>query len=445
MFFLSQVLNTPLEDQQHERIGKLIDVLLPVTQSQETSAIYPDALLVEGEDGDLWRLPIHAVERLENTLHLLIPRVQLATYTEAEQDIRLVRDVQDKQVVNFKRKKAMRVSDIGFADDWQILGIDTSMLGLVRRLAPAWLFGQPQDSAVRSKLVPWREIELINASYPDQEDQEVPYTTAELPRVSSGRLGELHPADIAEIVHQLSATQGAHLIERLDDETAADTMEEIDTERQLHILANLPPDRASAILERMGPDEVADLLAQLPPEQTQELLRQMNPQDSEEVQELLAYEEDTAGGLMTTDYITLNQTRTVEEALAAIRDNIRQHDIRIAYVYCVEDETQDEQRVLGVVSLWELLVANSTQRLSELMETDVIAVQADSDPQHVAEVMAKYNLLAVPVLDEQGILQGVVTVDDALDILLPPERRRRPPRRYYLMRGASLLCHFAAQ
>jgi magnesium transporter len=163
MFFLSQVLNTPLEDQQHERVGKLIDVLLPVTQSQETSAIYPDALLVEGEDGDLWRLPIHAVERLENTLHLLIPRVQLATYTEAEQDIRLVRDVQDKQVVNFKRKKAMRVSDIGFADDWQILGIDTSMLGLVRRLAPAWLFGQPQDSAVRSKLVPWREIELINA------------------------------------------------------------------------------------------------------------------------------------------------------------------------------------------------------------------------------------------------------------------------------------------
>ncbi len=430
MFFLSQVLNTPLEDQQHERIGKLIDVLLPATQSQETSAIYPDALLVEGEGGDLWRLPIHAVERLENTLHLLTSRVQLATYTEAEQDIRLVRDVQDKQVVNFKRKKAMRVSDIGFADDWQILGIDTSMLGLVRRLAPAWLFGQPQDSAVRSKLVPWREIELINASYPDQEDQEVPYTTAELPRVSSGRLGELHPADIAEIVHQLSATQGAHLIERLDDETAADTMEEIDTERQLHILANLPPDRASAILERMGPDEVADLLAQLPPEQTQELLRQMNPQDSEEVQELLAYEEDTAGGLMTTDYITLNQTRTVEEALAAIRDNIRQHDIRIAYVYCVEDETQDEQRVLGVVSLWELLVANSTQRLSELMETDVIAVQADSDPQHVAEVMAKYNLLAVPVLDERGILQGVVTVDDALDILLPPERRRRPPRRY---------------
>src|SRR5579884_2317440 len=293
MFFLSQVLNTPLEDQQNERIGKLVDVLLPITQSEQTDVTYPTALLIEGEDDSIWRVPLHAVERRENTLHLLIERTQLATYTDTEQDILLIRDVQDKRVVNFKRKKAMRVSDIGFADDWQILGIDTSMLGLVRRLAPAWLFGQPQDSTMRSKLVPWYEIELINASYPDLEDQEVLYTTAELPRIPAGRLGEMHPADIAEIVHQLSATQGAHLIERLDDETAADAMEEIDTERQLHILANLPPDRASAILEHMGPDEVADLLAQLPPEQREELLRLMTPEDSEEVQELLAYEEDT--------------------------------------------------------------------------------------------------------------------------------------------------------
>ncbi|HEY7419843.1 MAG TPA: CBS domain-containing protein [Ktedonobacteraceae bacterium] len=430
MFFLSQVLNAPLEDQQHERIGKLIDVLLPAAHLEETSATYPDALLVEGEDDIIWRVPLRTVERRESILYLLIPRTQLAVYTETEQDIRLVRDVQDKQVVNFKRKKTMRVSDIGFADDWQILGIDTSTLGLVRRLAPAWLFGQPRDQAALSKLVPWNEIELIGANNPAQGEQEVPYTTAELPRLPTGHLGELHPADIAEIVHQLSASQGAHLIERLNDETAADTMEEIDTERQLHILANLPPERASAILQRMGPDEVADLLAQLPQEQAQELLHQMNPEESEDVQELLAYKEDTAGGLMTTDYITLNQTRTVGEALAKIRDDILQRDIRIACVYCVEDETQDEQRILGVVSLWELLIANPTQRLSELMEKDVITVQVDSDPHHVAEVMAKYNLLAVPVLDERNILQGVITVDDALDVLLPQERRRKPSRRY---------------
>src|SRR5262249_42890808 len=136
------------------------------------------------------------------------------------------------------------------------------------------------------------------------------------------------------------------------------------------------------------------------------------------------------GGLMTTDYIVLNQDRTVAEALESVRSNIRENDARIAYIYCVADETQDESRVLGVVSLWDLLVAAPTQLLEELMETDIISVQPDSDPRAVAEIMAKYNLLAVPVVSEEGILEGVVTVDDALDVLLPSDRRRKPKRMY---------------
>jgi Mg/Co/Ni transporter MgtE len=240
----------------------------------------------------------------------------------------------------------------------------------------------------------------------------------------------MHPADIAEIVHQLTPGQGARLIEGLDDETAADTMEEIDTDRQRHILENIQAERAADILEAMEPDEAADLLAQLPEERAQELLRLMTPEESEEVQELLEYEADTAGGLMTTDFIALNQTRTVAEALEAVRSNILENDVRIAYIYCVADETQDECHVLGVVSLWDLLIASPTQALEELMETDVITVQPDTDSQEVVEIMAKYNLLAVPVVSSQGILEGVVTVDDALDVLLPPERRRKPTRMY---------------
>jgi Mg/Co/Ni transporter MgtE len=156
----------------------------------------------------------------------------------------------------------------------------------------------------------------------------------------------------------------------------------------------------------------------------------MTPEESEEVQELLEYEADTAGGLMTTDFIALNQTRTVAEALEAVRSNILENDVRIAYIYCVADETQDECHVLGVVSLWDLLIASPTQALEELMETDVITVQPDTDSQEVVETMAKYNLLAVPVVSSAGILEGVVTVDDALDVLLPPERRRKPTRMY---------------
>jgi Mg/Co/Ni transporter MgtE len=298
-------------------------------------------------------------------------------------------------------------------------------------------------------LVPWSHIEIIGTQQIEEQEQATsaplktsaepfqapaqplqPPQPSRLPRPQSGQLAELHPADIAEIVHQLTPGQGARLIEGLDDETAADTMEEIDTERQRHILENIQTDRAADILEAMEPDEAADLLAQLPEERAEELLRLMTPEESEDVQDLLEYEENSAGGLMTTDYIVLNQTRTTAEALDIIRTNIRENDVRIAYIYCVADETQDENRILGVISLWELLVANATQPLQELMETDIINVQPDTSPREVAEIMAKYNLLAVPVLNGEGILEGVVTVDDALDVLLPNESRRRPTRMY---------------
>jgi Mg/Co/Ni transporter MgtE len=156
----------------------------------------------------------------------------------------------------------------------------------------------------------------------------------------------------------------------------------------------------------------------------------MQPEESEDVQELLTYEEDSAGGIMTTDYIVVNATKSVAEALEAVRASINEQDVRSAYVYCVADELQDESKLLGVVSIWELLVAPSTQLLQEFMETDLITVQPDTEPRTVAEIMAKYNLLAVPVVNVEGILEGVVTVDDALDVLLPNERRRKPTRMY---------------
>jgi len=279
-------------------------------------------------------------------------------------------------------------------------------------------------------LIPWKRVELVGGQNMEEQEERIETGPHPVVRSPSGHLADLHPADIAEIVHQLTPGQGARLLETLDDETAADTMEEIDTERQRHILENIEAERAADILQAMGPDEAADLLAQLPEDRAQELLRLMNPEESEDVRELLEYEANTAGGLMTTDYIVLDQTRTVAEALASVRANILENDVRIAYIYCTEDETQEEQRVLGVVSLWDLLAADTTQVLRDLMETDVVTVQPDSDAHTVAEIMAKYNLLAVPVVNADGILEGVVTVDDALDVLLPPERRRRPPRMY---------------
>lgn len=466
MLYLSQLLGVPVEDPQGERVGKLIDILetRPISSFVEPSSISlgnahkasPLILVIEGYSGDTWYVPVEDVDWHENTLRLRVPTQQLSTQplrsiseSQQKETISLAHEVLDKQVIDIVRKKAVRVNDVCLSDDWQILGIDSSTLGLVRRLAPNWLLGTHRASVNRTQrpptnLILWENIELISSYQPElsevpENDQQVkehqPGETEELPfnpqkRINSGQLAELHPADIADIVHQLTPAQGARILEGLDIEAAADTLEEIETERQGHILENMNANRAADILDAMGPDEAADLLARIPEEYANQLLHLMQPEESEDVQELLTYEEDSAGGIMTTDYVMVNSTKSVSEALEAIRASIRDQDVHPTYVYCVTDEAQDESKLLGLVSLWDLLVAPPTQQLQEIMETDLITVQPDTEPRMVAEIMAKYNLLAVPVVDAEGMLEGVVTVDDALDILLPNERRRKPTRMY---------------
>jgi hypothetical protein len=439
MLYLSQLLGAPVDDLQEVRLGRITDIVVQALHGtvDKNNPTFPSALLVEGEEDQPWRLPLAALELHEGDIRLLIPREQLSSLsTEASdegQQILLARDVLDKQVIDLARKKAIRVNDVCFANDWQILGIDNSTLGLVRRLAPAWLLGSRGRESTAA-LIPWERIELIDSQPPDTHEETPEQTLAAAvrkPRTPTGHLGELlYPADIAEIVHQLTPGQGARVIEGLDDETAADTLEEVDTERQRQILENLSVDRAAAILHEMGPDEIADLLAQMPDDRAQELLRRMKPEESEEVQDLLEYEADSAGGLMTTDYLVLNQTRSALEALEAVRREARESDVHIAYVYCVVDETCEDCQVLGVLSIWDLLIAQPGQLLQNLMEPDVLSVLPDTSARAAAEMMAKYNLLALPVINANGILEGEITVDDALDVLLPADRKRKRNRMY---------------
>jgi magnesium transporter len=433
MLYLSQLLGAPIDDINGERVGKLTDILLPAAGVGQDEATYPGLLVIENEEDQRWRVAPAALERQEDDLRLRVPleSVTQQQTPHEEHEISFAHEILDKQVIDIEQKKAVRVNDVCFADDWRVLGIDNSTLALVRRVAPAWLKGAI-GRVPPATIIPWERVELIgeqpNASI--REPGQLSDTQKLVQRISSGHLADMHPADIAEIVHQLTPGQGARIIEGLDDETAADTMEEIDTERQRQILETIQPERAADILQAMGPDEAADLLSHMPEERAEELLRLMTPEESEEVQDLLGYEADTAGGLMTTDFIALNPLNTAEQALEAVRATIAEEDVRSAYVYCVDDETQDTYQLLGVVSLWDLLIASPTQTLQELMETDVVTVGLDSEARAVAETIAKYNLLAIPVVNEERMLEGIVTVDDALDVLLPPERRRKPTRMY---------------
>jgi magnesium transporter len=216
-----------------------------------------------------------------------------------------------------------------------------------------------------------------------------------------------------------------NLINSLDEEAAADTLEETSPERQVSLIEGMETERAAEILEEMSPDDAADLLADLPVDRAEAILDLMAPDESEDIRELLEYPEDSAGGIMTNEFVAVHADLTAQQAIEEIRNAAADVET-IYYIYVIaKDET-----LLGVISLRHLLLARPEEKLSTFMRTDVITVQLMDDQRDVAKKIAKYNLLALPVVDEEKKLKGIVTVDDAIDVVLPTAWKKRVPKAF---------------
>jgi Mg/Co/Ni transporter MgtE len=242
---------------------------------------------------------------------------------------------------------------------------------------------------------------------------------------SSGKLARLHPVEIARLAEALSYHHGSEVVESLDDETAAETLEEMPAERQVRIIGDMDEERAADILEWMSPDEAADVLGDLPEEKAEELLGLMEDQEQADVAELLPYEDDTAGGLMTTEFVTLPRDLTAGAALARLREMAETPNM-IYYLYVVEGE--GSWSLVGVIALRNLILADQEMPLAEVMRTDIQTAHPNEPSKEVAQRMAEYNLLALPVVDDTGDILGIITVDDAMEILLPKDWRQRLPK-----------------
>jgi len=246
-------------------------------------------------------------------------------------------------------------------------------------------------------------------------------------RVTQDKIRQLNPVDIAEIIGDMDRPSGVTLLNILDDETAADTMSEIEPDLQMSLLMSLPPERAADVLEEMDPDDAADLLASMETEQRENYLELMEDPDSVEMVRLLAFPEDTAGGIMTTEFTTLPMGYTAAEALSYLRQSSRaQEDETLYYVHVVDEEN----RLRGVLSLRDLVLADPNIPVDAIMDTDPITVSPLAKQDEVARIVARYNLLEVPVVDEEGVIQGIVTVDDAIDAVIPTAWKKRLPRFY---------------
>jgi CBS domain-containing protein len=414
MLYLSQAIGRPVLDANGEPIGKVADLIVAVGDR------YPPVTgLVVLTDRRRIFLPWTSVEHLDAAgARLRTQTIDIGKFQQRPNEILLRADLMDKQIVDIDGRKVVRVNDLRLDEiegKLHLVAVDVGAAGLLRRLGVerGWrTIARNLRRGVPERYIDWEDVDPVETSI----------ASIKL-RVPHAGLAELHPADLATIIDQLAPKDRAGVLAALDDEAAADVFEEMEPETQVEVLEDLDPARAADILEEMSPDDAADLVADLSDETREELLALMERDEAEELGELLAYPEDTAGGMMTTEFVALPASLTCAQAIDRLRE-LEPDAETIYYVYV----TDDEDRLVGVLSLRDLIVARPDTSVAEVMIPEPVTVGVLADEDEVAEVVAHYNLLAVPVVDASSHLVGIVTVDDAMDAILPDAWRKRLPR-----------------
>ncbi len=396
-------------------IGKVADFL--VNKPEDT---FPqvDGLVIKTAQGPRFA-PMDTIADVDANGAVALTAAPKVPAPPGDEALYLVEDLLDKQIVDVDGRKVVRINDIELANTGgklRLVAADVGVSGLLRRLGlksfgkrfTPWIYHNvPRTMIAWNSVAPIREVNPSHVQLAMKES----------------KLSRLHPSELAEIISDLSAREAAAVIHQLDDETAADALEHLDAEKQRTIIEDIGTERAADIIEEMDSDDAADLLGELPEEQQSELLAEMNEFTAGELRELVKYEEDTAGGLMTTDYTWIYPHRTAEQTIRKIREIAPESEF-IYYLYVVDKQ----DRLLGVLTLRALLLASPDESIEHIMATDVVSVSTETDARDVAATIARYDLLAVPVVNSEGQMLGIVTVDDAIDAIMPADLAKELPR-----------------
>ncbi|AEG19302.1 magnesium transporter MgtE N-terminal domain-containing protein [Methanobacterium paludis] len=410
--YLSEFIKRPVINQRGEKIGKLKDVIV----SSESPYPIIEAITVETLDKKQINVPWEYVENMVREIKLKSELDDIKEYNFAKRDIKLLEDVMDRQVVDIEDQKIRRVNDLKISATngyYHIIGVDIGIQGIIRRLGLQRIT-KPLGIAKTDDIIAWNDIDPLESDY----------SKLKL-KVPKQNLKKLHPADIAEIVDQLGVNESITILNSLDDESAADTLEEVSPERQVSLFEGMDSKRAADLLDEMSPDDAADLLGDLPDDKAEELLGLMKPEESKDLRKLLEYPENTAGGIMTTEFAYVDQDLTVRKVLDAIRKMAE--DVETLYYVYVISKKGD---LVGVTSLRDIILADLDANISDFMHTHIIKADVMEDQHEVAQKIAKYNLIALPVVEDETKLRGIITVDDAIDIVLPTAWKKRVPRMF---------------
>ena len=404
--FFTELVSMPVLDLKGRRIGRVRDAaLVPVVHPSRI-----DRLLVGG--GDSWlTVRFDQVRSIALGKGITLSEEQLVPYHDDEYMLRIARDLLDQQIIDVTGRKVVRVNDVtmtimndGVRDFLALVDIDIGVRSIVRRvlqgLPPRWV--RRIQERIPPNSIRW---EFANVLEPD------PLRRLRL-NISYQNLEDMHPADLADIVEELAPAEREAIFETIDSEVAAEALSEVDPKMQVSILEALEPEKAADIVEEMAPDEAADVLSEMEEETSEEILEEMDSAPKSEVVELLEFQEDRAGGMMTTEYVVLHENASLADAMTALRGN---EDLleSLNTLFLIDAE----ERLTAAIPLARLFIAPGDARLKDLASETLIQVTVDEKQDRVTELFDKYNLLTLPVVDEDGKLAGVITADDIISVL----------------------------
>ena len=406
ILYLTELLALPVYDLKGRKLGAIRDAaIVPLIHPSRV-----DRYLVGG--GWAWLTVRHEQVRSISFDGIFLKDEQLTPYHADEYMLRMVRDLLDQQIIDAQGRKVVRVNDVTFdcrkedgTDVLHILEVDIGVRSIFRRLLRGTL-PRPWVRKLQEPIPPhsiaW---EYCNILEPDPQRRLRLNITGKL-------LEQMHPADLADIVEDLSPEDRGAVFDTIDSEVAADTLSEVEPDIQASILESLEADKAADIVEEMAPDEAADALGELDEQSSQEILEEMEPEPKTDVSELLEFEEDTAGGMMNTEFISLPENATVAQAMDELRRN--EELLETLNTIFLVDEAG---RLVAAIPLAKLFIAPGETPLQTLAPEAPIRVDEKEDRDRVIETFDKYNLVTVPVVDDDGKLSGVITADDVISVL----------------------------
>lgn len=408
MIYLSQLMGNPVLDSNGEKIGTVSD--LGIATGEVFPRVTSLAFMGTGRTPIMvsWRKYVDTYD--EHEIHLKVSSTDIRFSYLQPTEVLLARDVLNKQIVDTRGMRVVRVNDLKLSDtsssQLRLLGAEVGMRGILRSLSPrierigvrvARTFGHP----IPERIIAWSYMDLVERDL----------SSVKL-SVSHKTLDDMHPADVADIIEQLDPRLRGQVFAQLDDEQRAEAMAELEDDKAAEIMGDMSETDASRMLSAMDPDDAAELVDELGAEKAEKLLKLMGVEDAEAIRQLLGYRDGTAGRIMTSEFLALPKDEDVAFAINALR-NLEEDFETVRYVYLMDED----ERLTGAVTLNNLLVNDESTKLSDIASVNLVTAGPDDDQEDVAESISKYNLLALPIVSDEGRLLGIVTVDDALDVM----------------------------